>query len=53
MKNIFNDEGTTGAFTFLSGGSNTSPAQNYYGNNSRDFIALPRTIGGNGSSYRF
>jgi outer membrane receptor protein involved in Fe transport len=52
VKNLFNDEGTTGAFTFLSGGSNTSPLQNYYGNNSRDYIALPRTIGAM-VSYRF
>ena len=45
MKNLFNDEGTTGAFPFLAGGSNTAPSQNYFGNNSRDFIALPRTLG--------
>ena len=45
VKNVFNEEGTTGAFTSLAGGSNTSPAQNYYGNNSRDYIALPRTFG--------
>ena len=36
VKNLFNDEGTTGAFPFLAGGSNTAPSQNYYGNNSRD-----------------
>jgi len=34
------------------GGSNTAPSQNYFGNNSRDFIALPRTIGAM-LSYRF
>jgi len=45
VKNLFNDEGTTGAFPFLAGGSNTAPSQNYYGNNSRDYIALPRTFG--------
>lgn len=45
VKNLFNEEGTTGAFPFLIGGSNTSASQNYYGNNSREFIALPRTIG--------
>ena len=45
VKNLFNDEGTTGAFPFLVGGSNTAPSQNYFGNNSRDFIALPRTFG--------
>jgi hypothetical protein len=52
VKNIFNEAGTTGAFTFLSGGSNTSPTQNYYGDNSRDYIALPRTFGAM-VSYRF
>jgi iron complex outermembrane receptor protein len=45
VKNLFNEAGTTGTFPFLVGGSNTSPAQNYYGNNSRDYIALPRTFG--------
>jgi outer membrane receptor protein involved in Fe transport len=45
VKNLFNEEGTTGAFPFLIGGSNTSASQNYFGNNSREFIALPRTIG--------
>jgi outer membrane receptor for Fe3+-dicitrate len=45
VKNLFNDAGTTGAFPFLLGGSRTSPSQNYYGNNSREYIALPRTFG--------
>jgi hypothetical protein len=31
--------------TFAASGSNTSPTQNYFGNNSRDNIALPRTFG--------
>ena len=44
-KNLFNETGTTGVVPFLVAGSNTSPAQNYYGNNSRNYIALPRTIG--------
>lgn len=44
-KNLFNEAGTTGVFPFLLGGSNTSIFQNYLGNNSRDYIALPRTIG--------
>jgi outer membrane receptor protein involved in Fe transport len=52
VKNLFNEEGTTGAFPFLIGGSNTSASQNYFGNNSREFIALPRTIGIT-VSYRF
>jgi outer membrane receptor protein involved in Fe transport len=45
VKNLFNDEGTTGLVTPAEAGSNTSPSQNYYGNNSRNYIALPRTIG--------
>jgi len=45
IKNLFNDAGTTGVFPYLVGGPNTSPAQNYYGNNSRDYIAQPRTFG--------
>ena len=44
-KNLFNETGTTGVVPFLVAGSNTSPAQNYYGNNSRNYIALPRTVG--------
>jgi outer membrane receptor protein involved in Fe transport len=45
VKNLFNEEGTTGVFPFLVGGSQTDATQNYFGNNSRDYIALPRTIG--------
>jgi iron complex outermembrane recepter protein len=45
VKNIFNDDGTTGTFTYLSGGSNTDPAQRFYGSNQREYIALPRTFG--------
>jgi outer membrane receptor protein involved in Fe transport len=45
VKNVFNDEGTTGAFTFTAAGSSDIPENNYLGNNSRDYIALPRTIG--------
>ena len=45
VKNLFNEEGTTGVFPFLVGGSQTDPTQNYFGNNSRDYIAQPRTIG--------
>jgi outer membrane receptor protein involved in Fe transport len=44
-KNVFNQAGTTGTFPFLLGGSQTDPSQNYYGNNSRNYIAQPRTIG--------
>jgi len=45
VKNLFDEDGTTGVFTWAQGGSNTSASQNYYGNNSRDYIALPRTLG--------
>jgi outer membrane receptor protein involved in Fe transport len=45
VKNLFNEEGTTGVFPFLVGGPQTDSSQNYFGNNSRDYIALPRTIG--------
>lgn len=45
LKNIFNANGTTGVFPYLRGGPNTSPSQQYYGNNSRDYITLPRTLG--------
>ena len=45
VKNLFNEEGTTGEFPFLVGGSNPSATERYYGNNSREYIALPRTIG--------
>jgi len=45
VKNLFNEDGTTGVFPFAVGGSNISPAQRYLGNNSRDYIALPRTFG--------
>lgn len=43
VKNLTNEEGTTGQFSELYMG--TSPAQNYYGNGSKRFLALPRTIG--------
>ena len=52
VKNLFNEQGSTGAFTYVAGGSNTLPTQNYFGNNSRDLITLPRTIGAM-VSYRF
>ena len=45
VKNLFNEEGTTGVFTFTAAGSSTIGENNYFGNNSRDYIALPRTIG--------
>ena len=45
VKNLFNETGVTGVSTFAAMGSNTSPTQNYYGNNSRDNVALPLTFG--------
>ena len=45
VKNLFNADGTTGTFTYLAAGSSPESTQRYFGNNSRDFIALPRTIG--------
>jgi len=43
LKNAFNEEGSTGVFKEEAFG--TSPAQNYYGNGSKWFIAQPRTYG--------
>ena len=42
-KNLFNEEGTTGAFTPDAFG--TVPAAEFYGSSARQFIALPRTVG--------
>ena len=43
VKNLTNEEGTTGQFSELYMG--TDPAQNYFGNGSKRFLSLPRTIG--------
>lgn len=42
-KNVFDEEGTTGAFTEAAFGP--SPTDDFYGSNSRQFITLPRTYG--------
>jgi outer membrane receptor protein involved in Fe transport len=42
-KNLFNEEGITGLFTNQYMG--TDPSQNYFGNGSKQFLSLPRTIG--------
>lgn len=42
-KNIFNEEGITGAFTPEAFG--TVPAAGFYGSSAREFLALPRTVG--------
>ncbi|MBS0581122.1 MAG: TonB-dependent receptor [Proteobacteria bacterium] len=43
VKNVANEAGVTGVYTPAYMG--TSPQQNYYGNGSKELIALPRTIG--------
>ena len=43
VKNIFNERGVTGSFTPEAYGPN--PNAEFYGSNSRSFIALPRTFG--------
>ncbi|MEO1038645.1 MAG: TonB-dependent receptor [Pseudomonadota bacterium] len=43
MKNVFNEDGVTGAFTEDAFGPN--PGAEFFGSNSRTFIALPRTFG--------
>lgn len=43
VKNIANEDGVTGLFTEAFMGSD--PAQNYFGNGSKQLIALPRTFG--------
>jgi outer membrane receptor protein involved in Fe transport len=45
IKNLFNEDGTTGVVPAAVAGPNTSDEERYYGINSRDYIALPRTIG--------
>ena len=43
IRNLTNEEGTTGLFSEAYMG--TSPAQNYLGNGSKEFLAQPRTLG--------
>jgi iron complex outermembrane recepter protein len=43
VKNLTNEAGVTGQFSNLYMG--TDPSQNYYGNGSKEFLALPRTLG--------
>ncbi|HRD47567.1 MAG TPA: TonB-dependent receptor, partial [Caulobacter sp.] len=43
VKNIFNEDGVTGEFTEAYMG--TRPSVGYYGNGSKEFISLPRTLG--------
>ena len=43
IKNLFNERGTTGAFTNAAFGPD--PSQGFYGSDDREFFALPRTLG--------
>ena len=43
VRNLTNEEGVTGLFTEAYMG--TDPSQNYFGNGSKQFLTLPRTIG--------
>ncbi|MCO4799939.1 MAG: TonB-dependent receptor [Colwelliaceae bacterium] len=51
-KNLFNEKGITGSYpsTYLS--TDTGVFENYYGNNQKDYIAQPMTIGAS-VSYKF
>ncbi|WP_346837871.1 TonB-dependent receptor [Microbulbifer sp. SAOS-129_SWC] len=50
VKNLLNEDGVTGVLPEAYMG--TAPAENFYGNASKDYISLPRTIGLSGS-YNF
>jgi len=50
VKNLMNEDGVTGALPEAYMG--TDPAENFYGNSSKDYISLPRTLGISGN-YRF
>jgi iron complex outermembrane recepter protein len=43
VRNLFNEDGVTG--TLSEGYMGTSPAENFYGNASKDYISQPRTVG--------
>jgi outer membrane receptor protein involved in Fe transport len=43
VKNLFDEDGATGAYPVAYMGPN--PNMNYYGNNSREYLAQPRTYG--------
>ena len=49
IKNLTNEEGTTGVFKEEYMGSD--PSQGYFGNGSKEFITRPRTIGVSGTWY--
>jgi outer membrane receptor for ferric coprogen and ferric-rhodotorulic acid len=43
VRNLTNEKGVTGSFTEVYMG--TDPTQNYFGNGSKEFLTLPRTLG--------
>ena len=44
-KNITNKEGITGSYPKAYMSTDTGPFENYYGNNQRNYITQPRTLG--------
>ncbi|MGK0498394.1 MAG: outer membrane receptor protein involved in Fe transport [Oceanicoccus sp.] len=46
-KNMFNEKGVTGSYPEAYQSTDTGTFENYYGNNQRDYITTPRTIGVN------
>jgi len=44
-KNLFNNEGVTGSYPSAYMSTDTGVFENYYGNNQRQYISTPRTIG--------
>jgi len=51
-KNLFNDKGITGSYPEAYLSTDTGVFENYYGNNQKDYIAQPMTIGAS-LSYKF
>jgi len=51
-KNITNKEGITGSYPKAYMSTDTGPFENYYGNNQRNYITAPRTLGIS-ATYRF
>jgi hypothetical protein len=51
-KNLSNEEGVTGSLPETNQGLDTGIFENFYGNNNRDYITQPRTIGIS-ATYRF
>lgn len=52
IKNLTNEEGVTGSYPASYWGTDTGVFENYYGNNQKNYISRPRTVGVN-VSYRF